>query len=67
MEGYSRGSRRVRYKVGEEARTAGPSTIGRVNRGRRRTMEHIRSGWRRRAGATGVLLAVIAVTIAIAG
>ncbi len=33
----------------------------------RRSLQRIRSGWRRRASATGVLLAVIAVTVVWAG
>ncbi|GGY33910.1 hypothetical protein [Pseudoduganella albidiflava] len=67
MEGYSRATRRVRDKVGEDVRTAGPSGIGHAAPGRGRALERLRSGWRRRAGATGALLAVIAVTLVITG
>ncbi|WBS00188.1 hypothetical protein OU994_17865 [Pseudoduganella sp. SL102] len=55
----------MRYKVGEDVRTAGPSGTGRATAGRGRALERLRSGWRRRAGATGALLAVIAVTLVI--
>ncbi|WP_165497654.1 hypothetical protein [Pseudoduganella albidiflava] len=48
-------------------RTAGPSGIGHAAPGRGRALERLRSGWRRRAGATGALLAVIAVTLVITG
>ncbi|GGY00987.1 hypothetical protein GJV26_28040 [Massilia dura] len=66
MEGNSRGKRQVRYKVEEDTRTAGPSMEKNAPR-RIRTLQRIRSGWHRRMGATGLLLATIAVTIAIAG
>jgi hypothetical protein len=46
---------------------AGPPATGGETPRRGRTLERIHSGWRRRAGATGVLLAVIAVTVALAG
>lgn len=67
MAGYSRGSGQVRYKVKDEARTAGESAIGHGSLRHSRTRERLHNGWRRRAGATGVLLAVIAVTMVIAG
>lgn len=67
MEGYSRGSRRKHYKVGEDIRTAGPSLARRAEPRRNRALEQIENGWRRRAGATGVLLAVIAMTVAMTG
>ncbi len=66
MESNGRGKRQLRYKVGEDTRTAGPS-MERIAPRRNRTLQRIRSGWHRRMGATGLLLATIAVTIAIAG
>jgi hypothetical protein len=67
MESNSRGKRQVRYRAGEAVRTAGPATAGGTAPGRRHTLQRIHSGWRRRMGATGLLLAVIAVTAALAG
>ncbi|MBB3219744.1 hypothetical protein [Pseudoduganella umbonata] len=67
MAGYSRGSAQVRYNMNEETGTAGQSRGGRATPRHGRTRERLRGGWRRRAGATGVLLAVIAVTMVIGG
>ena len=67
MEHHCRGSRQVRYKVGEDMRTAGSAGPGPAHARRGQALEYIRGSWRRRAGATGVLLAVIAVTLAMAG
>jgi hypothetical protein len=67
MHRNSTGKTQVRYQDGDAVRTAGPSATGGPAPRRRRTLQRIRSGWQRRMGATGLLLAVIAVTVALAG
>jgi hypothetical protein len=48
-------------------RMAGPSAAGGTPPRRHRALQRIDLGWQRRLRATGVLLAMIAVTAALAG
>lgn len=66
MKNNGRTSAQVRYKVGVAIRTAGPAPDTATLR-RRRTLQRLHSGWRRRIGATGLLVVLIAVTVAVAG
>ena len=67
MHSNSTSKRPLRYQDGDAVQTAGPSAAGGPAPRRQRTLQRIRSGWQRRMGATGLLLAVIAVTVAVAG
>jgi hypothetical protein len=67
MTHHGRGTGQLRYKAEDGIRTAGSAVENRGQSRHGRALEHIRTGWRRRAGATGLLLAVIAVTIVVAG
>ena len=66
MAGYGRGSAQVRREVNEDTRMAGQPGVGYAAPRRGRALARLRSGWRRRVGTTGVLLAVIAVTMVMA-